>query len=123
MDNGYFIGYRIDVDSENFGSWNLPEGFKEKFNVDNLPGEEWMVWSKADRGTSLLWMEGEGADYRCPIDRAELWNDLHSRTFDFPKDGVAVYQKLWNSELYHYLVKNYGIKNVDVRWGIFMTLG
>jgi hypothetical protein len=123
MDNGYFIGYRVDVDSEDFSHADSPEGFEKRFNVDMLPGKEWMIWSKAGGGNAILWMDGPGADYRCPIDREELWKDLHSRTFDFPDDGIAVYQRLWNHPMYRYLIKKYDAKRVNVRWGVFMTLG
>lgn len=121
-DNAYFIGYRIDLDNTDFDMWDMPKSFERKFNVDNLPGKEWMAYCKAGGGSSLLWIGDKSADYRCPIDRSELWEDLHSRTFDFPNDGVSVFQKLWNHPLYKHLIKEYGIKSINVKWGIFLCL-
>lgn len=122
MDNGYFIGYRIDVKNTDLDIWEHDDLFIE-FHIDNLPGEEWMVWSNPEGGSSLLWMNMSKSDYRCPIDREELWRDLHHRTFDFPFDGMAVFQELWESDLYKRLIKDYGSKDVNVRWGIFLCLG
>ena len=123
MDNAYFIGYRIDIDHEDFDMWDMSKDFKDEYGVSEFPGEEWMAYTKVDGGTSLLWMKGAGADYRCPIDREELWKDLHSRTFDFPWDGMAVIESLWGEKIHKYLSKKYGSQHVQVRWGIFLCLG
>ena len=93
MDNGYFIGYRIDVENTDLDMFDMTEGFEQKFDVDDLPGKEWMSWGNPGGGSSFLWMRGTGVDYRCPIDREELWKDLHSRTFDFPKDANLLFIK------------------------------
>jgi len=120
MDNAYFIGYRIDVDCD-IDSWDFGRQI-EKFGVDNFPNSEWYNFRSVRGVNSLLWMKEKSADYRCPIDRQELWEDLHHRTFDFPADGVRVFQEICKSPLYSYLLEKYGDSAVNVKWGIFLCL-
>lgn len=120
MDNAYFIGYRIDLDIK-ADPWDVAAE-AEKYGADPFPNSEWYSFSKVGGGVSLLWMDKDYADYRCPIDRDELWEDLHRTTFDFPDNGPVVFEAIQSSKLWQHLVEKYGLKKIEVRWGVFLCL-
>lgn len=122
MDNAYFIGYRIDILTGDDWIEMQEEASDKGHSVGYLPGEEWYSIPKVDEGVSFLWMDDDYSDYRCPIDRAELWEDLHKITFDFPDNGFDVFAAIRASKLWQYLVDKYGAKKIEVRWGIFLCL-
>ena len=124
MDNAYFIGYRIDIEGVDCEEWSTDKLFKAYGIDEYCPGSEWMAFPKASgEGWSLLWMNDMNSEYRCPIDREELWSDLHNRTFDFPDDGIDISDFLSQSGLFQTLLNAYGDDVVTLRWGIFLCLG
>ncbi len=123
MDNAYFIGYRIDIDTEDDWIDMQEEACKEGHSVGYLPGEEWYSFPKRGGGVSFLWMDKDHSDYRCPIDREELWEDLHETTLDFPFEGAIKLMEIRSTKLYKHLVNKYGSEKIKARWGIFLCLG
>lgn len=125
MDNMYVIGYRIDVEGED--EFRLAAQLnKENFNVGTLPGKKWMAWSSTHQNGTSLWIMQEGhplkVDYRCPINRDELWQDLRDgSTFDIPETFNSDFTALQNEEVYKWLIaNNYKAK---ITWGVAIMLG
>lgn len=136
MDNFYFIGYRIDIlRIKELKDYCLtdPDGDKiydavKKFGVDYLPGEKWIMWShvREDIAASLLAIEVDGiekGDYRCPIDRAELWEDLHKNSFDVPNTLLKDIKIISKDPVYKKISSMFTEEYYELRWGIFLGLG
>jgi hypothetical protein len=138
MDNFYFIGYRIDIpkpmiecDYEVMKYINKEIGADE---IDYSPEGKWLCWSSTDNNVkvSILARKFEDitSDYRCPIDREELWLEMHGyinprevggRTFDVPESYPEDIKKIENSDVFKIIKSKWG--NVKIRWGIFLGLG
>ena len=128
MDNFYFIGYRFDCISKEYkDSWELSDQLSKKdISIYGLPSKDWMTWTHSDGETaSVLCMDIKGipTDYRCPIDREELWQEMHGRSFDVPDEFNEHKKILLKEPIYKELIKIFGKENVALKWGIFLGLG
>ncbi len=138
MDNFYFIGYRIDCNTEG-STLKDSIGLSKRINeaaeaysgndglakTDFLPGSRWMTWSHPAGNPVVLALDFPSlpADYRCPIDRSELWENMHEEPFDLPEDYEDHFLKIKQSLIHAILRKLYGEDNISVTWGIFLGLG
>lgn len=143
MDNLMFIGYRIDVMKQEGNTNDIFDVCKwlAKENgqpVDTLPGEQWQMWESTDEEVDFSAMciaieEVPDGDYRCPIDRSELWEEMHGyqehrqkpgvrgRTFDAPDTYAEDVAKIKETKIFELLAEQFD--DVRVRWGIFLGLG
>ena len=125
MDNIYVIGYRIDIKDAN--DFKLAEALnKAGFNVGTLPGKKFMIWDSTHQNGASLWIMEKGhplkVDYRCPISRDEIWQDLRNKkTFDIPSTFASDFESLKNENIYKWLIdNNYPAK---ITWGVAIMLG
>ncbi len=134
MDNFNFIGYRIDIPtSPSFSrEWDLCDDVRiyvknqlETNQFVDFPEYNWLYWMSADKniGCSILAMEIDGiqSEYRCPISRDELWEDLHYGTFDTPQTYMEDIAKLEQTSVFTIIKKKY--TDAMIKYGIFMGLG
>ena len=139
-DNFYFIGYRFDCRQKKNKVFSRPDMFelsdkleKKGLPVYFLPSKDWLVYDHSNgKYTSVLLIKNSNipCDYRCPIDRAELWSEMHgnlegypARSFDVPDEFEEHKKTLLLSSMYCNLVEEFGVDNVTLRWGIFLGLG
>jgi hypothetical protein len=133
-DSGLFVGYRIDCKRpildrfKRYDFCNLANDLKDKgFKVDYCPSTDWFSWwhpSSSPLTISLLWLEGDGAIYYCPVDWQNLSEELklNNATLDFPSDGNETIEGIKKTEMFQFLVEYFGADNVQVKWGIFKVL-
>ena len=128
MDSMYVIGYRIDVTipKELDGEDIFEEGIAAGLSVDGFPGEEWMEWPSCEGHNIISVWEMKGpfkVDYRCPIDRNELYEEMHDRPFDVPETYAADVLNMQETPMYKWLVQKLGQTNVKVCWGLALMVG
>jgi hypothetical protein len=125
MDSMYVIGYRIDLQTDK-DLFDIEETLTSLgISIDGLPGKDWMLWNNDEKTISFWQMNGDfKVDYRCPIDREEIYHDLKiGEHFDTPRTYEFDIKQLKETKLYQSLTKLYGDTNLTTTWGIAIMLG
>lgn len=125
MDNMYVIGYRIDIKDKD--AFDFSHDLKEAgFSIDTLPGKDWMIYPSTHQDGSSIWIMNKNhplrVDYRCPIDRSEIWQDLRDgKRFDVPETYNEHIAMMIKEPLYKWLDDN--LLYPKINWGIAIMLG
>jgi len=124
MDNMYVIGYRIDAKCDK-NAFELCNEMEDSISIDSLPGKDWMIWNSSETDVISFWqMTGPfRVDYRCPISREELWDNMHDKPFDVPSTFAADVLAIQETNIYKWLAERLYKEDLKVTWGLALMQG
>ena len=122
MDNGYFEGYRIDINTD-ISQWDLSKELN-RFGVYYLPGMDWYCIKMFNANKiSLLWMDERHSTYQCPINKYDDYLvDIYESLWESPIDSNGekeIIKKIKLMDIYKHLKEKF---KISVKFGKFLLV-